>query len=460
MQIKTSPQLPTKIKTYFSTLTSRGIVLSVGALLFVGVLTTVLQVNSVNELKHFADQQQSIAGDANLLNNILLATVDAETGQRGYLLTGDATYLDPYNSALPTINVDFKKLGDTSQSNQDKAAIDTLRSTVIEKMSELQSTLNVMNVSGSQAAISIVDTDKGLTLMNSIRSQIRAIEGRQNDSLNAQRVHVLGQISAYQTVLVAVRLSALAFLLTGMYLIGRLLYQRYELEKNKGEFIDIVAHQLRTPASVVKLQLGAILSGYMGKASSEQVGAIQSAYDSNEREIQIIEDVLRVAKVDNGSTVVRVKPENINKILNASIRSTAPMRELRKQNLVRDLPKKPVSVNLDAMYIQMVLENLLDNASKYSLEKTEIAVSLEFVGPWALIRIADNGVGISKRDKLKLFKKFSRIHSEISDSISGSGLGLYWSQQIAELHGGRITVQSVKGEGSTFTLVLPYGKDL
>ena len=455
MQVNRKRHLPYNIGKYFKFYTSRGIILGVCALIVVGGLTTVLQMRSINELKKLANQQQNAASNTSVLNDILLAMVNAETGQRGYLLTGNPVYLAPYSAAVPQVSGDFNKFKHMSESPQDAAAVKTLHGTVNQKLAELQSTLNAANANGFAAAVVIVQTNTGLQLMNSIRAQVTGIEQRQNNNVSQVRAQVLGQINTYQGVLVAVRLSALLIILFGMYMIGRVLYQRYELERSKGEFIDIAAHQLRTPASVVKLNLGAMLNGYMGKLSSGHAKAIRNAYDSNEHEIEIIEDVLKVAKIDNGDVVLHKKPENVQKMLGSIVKSMKPVLKVRRQKLVQDLPRRPVYAALDPVYIGMVVENLLDNASKYSHERSIITLELEAVKQKVFIRVTDKGVGIGRSDMSKLFQKFSRIDNELSDSITGSGLGLYWSRRIAVMHGGDITAKSRKGKGSTFTLALP-----
>jgi signal transduction histidine kinase len=455
MRVLAIRHLPNSFRRYFKVYTSRGIILGLGALIAVGISTTIVQVRSINDLKQLANQQQAVAGNTALLNDVLLAMVNAETGQRGYLLTGNAVYLAPYSSALPRISNDFAQFKHMSESQQDTVAINRLHATATAKLAELQSTLSAMNSGGFSSAVAIVQTNNGLMLMDSIRSQVAAIEQRQGNTLHLERAHVLHQIGVYQGVLVLVRLSALLLVLAGMYLIGRAIYQRYELERSKGEFIDIAAHQLRTPASVVKLNLGALLSGYMGKVSSGHAKAIRTAYDSNEHEIAIIEGVLKVAKIDNGDTVLHKEPKNVQKLLGDVIKSVRPVLKTRKQKLVQNIPKRPIYAALDPIYISMVVENLLDNASKYSHEKDTITVGLEQVGPKVIIHVTDTGVGIRKLDMPRLFKKFSRIENELSDSINGSGLGLYWSKRITAMHGGTITVKSKKGKGSTFTLTLP-----
>ena len=102
----------------------------------------------------------------------------------------------------------------------------------------------------------------------------------------------------------------------------------------------------------------------------------------------------------------------------------------------------------------MVIENLLDNASKYSPENTTITITLS-QNSHSTITIADQGVGIAKKDHEQLFKKFSRVHNAMSISAAGTGLGLYWAKEIITLHGGEITLDSKPNHGSTFTITLP-----
>lgn len=112
---------------------------------------------------------------------------------------------------------------------------------------------------------------------------------------------------------------------------------------------------------------------------------------------------------------------------------------------------------LDPMYFKTVLENLVDNAIKYSPEGAAIHIRLRLMADkkrFAVI-VTDNGIGISKQDVHKLFLKFSRLQNEFSETSEGSGLGLYWVKQVIELHGGKVDVRPNPGGGSRFRVILP-----
>jgi signal transduction histidine kinase len=127
----------------------------------------------------------------------------------------------------------------------------------------------------------------------------------------------------------------------------------------------------------------------------------------------------------------------------------------RNQGMALNGPEKTKPLQADELKLRMVLDNLLDNASKYSDAGAEICVSITDSPQEVRIAITDKGVGIRQKDKAKLFQKFTRLPNRLSTEVGGSGLGLYWAHKIIELHNGQINVDSVDGKGSTFTIVLP-----
>ena len=134
----------------------------------------------------------------------------------------------------------------------------------------------------------------------------------------------------------------------------------------------------------------------------------------------------------------------------------ASLMENRDQTLKYDLPKKPVSAVLDSEYIRMAIGNIVDNASKYTAPGKTITATVKTASSnRILVSIRDEGVGIAKQDTGKLFKKFSRIDNPLSVKVGGTGLGLYWSNEVVQLHGGSIDVESELGVGTTFKVFLP-----
>lgn len=235
--------------------------------------------------------------------------------------------------------------------------------------------------------------------------------------------------------------------------------QLMEINRSKDEFIALASHQLRTPATAVKQYIGMILEGYAGDVTPEQERFLKSAYDSNERQIQVVNDILRVAKLDLKKIVLKKQETNIVKLVESIIRDLMSHFEGRNQQVNFEPSSKPLVIPIDGEYIRMAIGNIIDNASKYTPEGKKITVCLkDFGSKGAAIIVEDEGVGIAPEHLDKLFKKFSRIENPLSVKVGGTGLGLYWAKEIIELHGGTIQVSSVINKGTAFTILLPKGK--
>lgn len=232
--------------------------------------------------------------------------------------------------------------------------------------------------------------------------------------------------------------------------------QLLRLNKTKDEFISLASHQLRTPATAVKQYLAMILEGYTDVEVPKVIEKmIQTAYESNEHQLKIVDDLLRVANVDAGKLRLNKTNVDIIKLLKEIVKEHAPVMANRGQKLVHDRHCRAKHINADTTLIHTVLDHILDNASKYSAEGKTIHVTESCTKKYISIIIRDEGVGISSDDQRKLFKKFSRIDNPFSTQVGGSGLGLYWAQQVVELHGGSIKVKSEVDKGSTFTIKIP-----
>lgn len=228
-----------------------------------------------------------------------------------------------------------------------------------------------------------------------------------------------------------------------------------ELNSAKDEFISLASHQLRTPATGVKQYVGMILEGFAGTLTRQQEKLLRKAYESNERQLQIVADLLRVAQVDAGKVVLRKQRTNINDLVDDVINEQRSNFIHRQQSVYFERLDDDVVACIDRDTIRMVLENILDNASKYSDQQTSIAINVEDNSETVSIRITDQGVGIPPEARNRLFQKFSRIDNPLSTIVGGSGLGLYWAKKIVDLHDGSIEVASRVTEGSTFTVHLP-----
>lgn len=236
--------------------------------------------------------------------------------------------------------------------------------------------------------------------------------------------------------------------------------QQIELRKlntSKDEFISLASHQLRTPATAVKQLLGMIIEGLRGPVPEDLRPLLVKAYDSNERQISIVNNLLKVAQLDAGKVSLRKSPADIERLIRDILDEQQDTIRGRKQVVTVRIPPMLKPLLVDTEHLRMALGNMVDNASKYSHESGKITIALHQTPDETVVRISDNGVGIGPGDIDKLFNKFMRIPNELSQKTGGNGLGLYWSHKIIVLHGGRVNVESAQNQGTTFTVHLPNG---
>ena len=232
-----------------------------------------------------------------------------------------------------------------------------------------------------------------------------------------------------------------------------------ELNNAKDEFVSLASHQLRTPATVIKQYAAMLNQGYVGTLSKEQKEMVDVVYKSNEHQLEIIEDLLRVARVDDGKVYLEKSACDVVRQLEGVIEKQAILFKTREQTVVLHKPRKQMIAFIDQKLMLMVLENLLDNAGKYSASGSQITIDVKQDDSYTTVAIKDTGVGIRKGDRQKLFKKFSRIDNPLSIAVGGTGLGLYWAKKILDLHQGTIEVSSTLHKGSTFTVKMPIAPD-
>lgn len=232
----------------------------------------------------------------------------------------------------------------------------------------------------------------------------------------------------------------------------------YNLDTAKREFVSLASHQLRTPASGVKAFLSLLLEGYAGKLTRKQQEFTRKAQDANNRQLEIIENLLNLAAIESGKLTITKETVDIHDIIQKNIASHRHVARTKQQRLTFLRTPRQLLVSADASAIEMVLDNLIGNALKYTPLGGRVTVTTRTTDSSIFIDVTDSGIGIAKKDLPELFQKFNRLNDPASKTVGGSGLGLYLARAITKLHGGSITVRSQHGVGSTFTVRLPYSR--
>lgn len=241
------------------------------------------------------------------------------------------------------------------------------------------------------------------------------------------------------------------------------LHDTTEQEKEERErrlFVSNVSHELRTPLTSVKSYLEALDEG----ALSEPVAPdfIKVSLDETNRMMRMVTDLLHLSRIDNATSHLDVELINFTAFITFILNRFDQIRgqdEEKKYELVRDYPITSVWIEIDTDKMTQVIDNIINNAIKYSPDGGKITVTMKTTDDQMILSISDQGLGIPKQDLPRIFDRFYRVDRARSRAQGGTGLGLAIAKEIIKQHKGFIWAKSEYGKGSTFTIVLPYDKD-
>lgn len=233
-------------------------------------------------------------------------------------------------------------------------------------------------------------------------------------------------------------------------------------ERERRLFVSNVSHELRTPLTSVKSYLEALDDG----ALSEPVAPdfVKVSLNETNRMMRMVTDLLSLSRIDNETSQLDIELTNftafITFILNRFDKIKSQSQEdIKKYELIREYPITPIWVEIDTDKMTQVIDNILNNAIKYSPDGGKIKVGMKTTDAQLIISISDEGLGIPKKDLPRIFDRFYRVDKARSRAQGGTGLGLAIAKEIVKQHKGFIWAKSEYGKGSTFTIVLPYDKD-
>ena len=231
-------------------------------------------------------------------------------------------------------------------------------------------------------------------------------------------------------------------------------------ERERRLFVSNVSHELRTPLTSVKSYLEALNEGALTEPVAPDF--IKVSLDETNRMMRMVTDLLHLSRIDNATSHLDVELINFTAFITFILNRFDKMKsqdEEKKYELVRDYPITSVWIEIDTDKMTQVIDNILNNAIKYSPDGGKITVSMKTTDDQMILSISDQGLGIPKQDLPKIFDRFYRVDRARSRAQGGTGLGLAIAKEIIKQHKGFIWAKSEYGKGSTFTIVLPYDKD-
>ena len=234
-----------------------------------------------------------------------------------------------------------------------------------------------------------------------------------------------------------------------------------KIDKAKSEFISIASHQLRTPLTAVKGYISMILEGTYGQLAEKQTRPLENVYQSNERLLKLVNDLLNLSRLDAGKIEFSPELTSLEEMVFGIVEELRINAE--KKGLYMKMIKPPESlpkIMADQDKLRQVILNIVDNAIKYTKEGG-ITFELKKLDEQEEIKVSDTGEGMDEGELNSLFQMFSRATAGTQLHAEGAGLGLYVARQFIEMHGGKIWAESPgKGKGSTFIIQLPIKLDL
>lgn len=243
------------------------------------------------------------------------------------------------------------------------------------------------------------------------------------------------------------------------------LHDATEQEKEERErrlFVSNVSHELRTPLTSVKSYLEALDDGALNEEIAPNF--IKVSLDETNRMMRMISDLLALSRIDNKSTQLNVEMTNFTAFMTYILNRFGQIKSQetnpgKSYEIIRDYPVNSIWMEIDTDKMTQVVDNILNNAIKYSPDGGQITVSMKTTDTQLIVSISDQGLGIPKKDLPLIFDRFYRVDKARSRAQGGTGLGLSIAKEIVKQHNGFIWAKSEYGKGSTFTIVLPYDQD-
>jgi two-component system, OmpR family, phosphate regulon sensor histidine kinase PhoR len=253
----------------------------------------------------------------------------------------------------------------------------------------------------------------------------------------------------------------LLVVITAFYLTVSTLIRQKKLSEIKNDFINNMTHEFKTPLATISLAVDALKNEKV-TSDPQKLGYFSSIIkEENQRMNRQVETILKSALMERQEVELNLKPINVHQVIEDVADNFMLRLEEKQGSLETNLAAERVIINADEVHFSNLINNLLDNAVKYSKDNVppKVMVSTISTGKKISIKIEDNGIGMTRETLKRIFEKFYRAHTGNIHNVKGFGLGLSYVKTVVEAHDGTIKADSVLGKGSCFTIELPLRKE-
>ncbi len=226
--------------------------------------------------------------------------------------------------------------------------------------------------------------------------------------------------------------------------------KEHELNRAKSEFVSLASHQLKTPLTIIKWYIEMLGAGYAGNSAKKQKEYLGKIYANTERMVELVDAFLNVSRLELGVFATKKEPVNVKDRMELILKNFAPKIKEKNLKLLRTYTKSNFVFATDVKMIQIIFENLVSNAIKYTPTGGEIRIKMQKKGDEILVGVVDTGIGIPANQQPKIFTKFFRADNASSYKADGTGLGLYIVKTIVDKMAGKIWFKSQGRQGTAF----------
>jgi signal transduction histidine kinase len=449
-------------------LLTRGLL--IGFVTIIAILISALVVNLTN-LSNVHSTSDAVSQTYSVkvaLQRLLAAAVDAETGERGFIITGDPGHLESYDRGRATIAAELATLRSLIAANREQQAdLDAVTAATYVKLRELAESIRLRRESGLQAAQAQVATNAGKRTMDGVRTIVSRMEAREDALLAARTAHAArsygtARVTSLTTTLVALLATIVLFVGTLRY--GKLRLrairtaeaqqaQLREALQQKDDFVALVSHELRTPTNTIVGWARMLRDGTTSGDRSRR--AIEAIARNAESLRQLIEDLMDTSQLVSGRMRLTIADVDLRDVLRDAVDAVRLGAENKGVLLTEAVDPDLPSIRGDAGKLKQVIWNLLANAIKFTPKGGHVTIRLATIDRRLRLEVHDTGEGIDPAFLPHVFERFRQAAAS-TPSRGGLGLGLAIVRHLAELHGGRVAAHSPGlGRGSTFVIDLP-----